>query len=139
MDTLRDKRYLLDSSGSRQAPWKAWKSWHHERASGADAAFFVTGATGLLGSWLVGGPARGAAPRSSAWCATGCRESELVDLGHSPRAANVVRGELEDFPLLLRALNEYEVDTVFHLGAQTIVGTALRSRSPRSRPTCAAP
>jgi CDP-glucose 4,6-dehydratase len=30
----------------------------------------------------------------------------------------------------VRALNEYEVDTVFHLGAQTIVGTA--SRSPLS-------
>ena len=38
-----------------------------------------------------------------------------------------VRGELEDHLLLLRALNEYEIDTVFHLGAQTIVGTAARS------------
>jgi CDP-glucose 4,6-dehydratase len=40
---------------------------------------------------------------------------------------NVVRGELEDYAVLLRALNEYEIDTVFHLGAQTIVGTAARS------------
>ncbi|MEP7347094.1 MAG: GDP-mannose 4,6-dehydratase, partial [Gemmatimonadaceae bacterium] len=38
-----------------------------------------------------------------------------------------VRGELEDYMLLLRALNEYEIDTIFHLGAQTIVGTANRS------------
>jgi CDP-glucose 4,6-dehydratase len=34
---------------------------------------------------------------------------------------------LEDGPLLTRVLNEYEIDTVFHLGAQTIVGTAARS------------
>jgi CDP-glucose 4,6-dehydratase len=38
-----------------------------------------------------------------------------------------VRGELEDYQTVLRALNEYEIDTVFHLGAQTIVGTASRS------------
>ena len=40
---------------------------------------------------------------------------------------NVVRGELEDYELLLRTLNEYEINTVFHLGAQTIVGTSARS------------
>jgi len=40
---------------------------------------------------------------------------------------NVVRGELEDQAACLRALNEYEIETVFHLGAQTIVGTASRS------------
>jgi CDP-glucose 4,6-dehydratase len=43
---------------------------------------------------------------------------------------NVVHGDLVDLPLLVRCLNEYEIDTVFHLGAQTIVGTA--SRSPLS-------
>jgi CDP-glucose 4,6-dehydratase len=39
----------------------------------------------------------------------------------------MVRGELEDYQILLRTLNEYEIDTVFHLGAQTVVGTAARS------------
>jgi CDP-glucose 4,6-dehydratase len=39
----------------------------------------------------------------------------------------MVRGDLEDIALLTRALNEYEIDSVFHLGAQTIVGTASRS------------
>ena len=38
-----------------------------------------------------------------------------------------MHGEMEDYALLLRALNEYEINTVFHLGAQTIVGTAARS------------
>lgn len=83
----------------------------------------VTGATGLLGSAMV--PellARGAevtclirdhVPRSPLW--TECRDR-----------VNRVTGALEDFPLLVRLINEYEIDTVFHLGAQTIVGTALR-------------
>ncbi len=37
---------------------------------------------------------------------------------------SVVSGSLEDTALVERALNEYEIDTVFHLGAQTIVPTA---------------
>ncbi len=41
--------------------------------------------------------------------------------------ATVVTGALEDYATVERALNEHEVSTVFHLGAQTIVGTALRS------------
>lgn len=37
---------------------------------------------------------------------------------------NSVFGDVTDFALVLRALNEYEIDTVFHLAAQTIVGIA---------------
>ena len=40
---------------------------------------------------------------------------------------DVVLGDLVDYESLVRALNEYEVKAVFHLGAQTIVGTANRS------------
>jgi CDP-glucose 4,6-dehydratase len=39
----------------------------------------------------------------------------------------VVRGDLVEPGVVVRALGEYEVDTVFHLAAQTIVGTANRS------------
>ncbi len=85
----------------------------------------VTGATGLLGSGLVGELlARGA----DVVCLV--RDwvpgSELVRSGDLARA-RIVRGELTDLELVLRALNEHEVDSVFHLGAQTIVGTAARS------------
>jgi len=38
-----------------------------------------------------------------------------------------VRGELEDVALIERTLNEYEIEVVFHLAAQTIVGIANRS------------
>jgi CDP-glucose 4,6-dehydratase len=40
---------------------------------------------------------------------------------------NIVRGDITDYPLLERSLNEYEVDTVFHLAAQTIVTIANRN------------
>ena len=85
----------------------------------------VTGATGLLGSWLTAELlARGARPVCLVrdWVP----DSEAVNSGTLSRCRQV-HGSLEDHELLLRALNEYEIDTVFHLGAQTIVGTASRS------------
>ena len=85
----------------------------------------VTGATGLLGSHLVEELlARGAAV--TCLVRDYVPRSRLVTAGLVDRVS-VVRGELEDFPLLLRAVNEHEIENVFHLGAQTIVGTAKRS------------
>ena len=40
---------------------------------------------------------------------------------------SVVHGCVENQPLLERALGEYEIQTVMHLAAQTIVGIANRS------------
>lgn len=86
---------------------------------------FVTGATGLLGSWLTEElVARGAGV--TALVRDWVPASRLVRRGTFERV-NVVRGALEDLDLLERAINEYEVDSVFHLGAQTTVGTAGRS------------
>jgi CDP-glucose 4,6-dehydratase len=86
---------------------------------------FVTGATGLLGSWLTEELLnRGA--RVTCLMRDWLPGSRLVTSGLWERT-NIVRGELEDYALLVRALNEYEIDSVFHLGAQTIVGTASRS------------
>lgn len=86
---------------------------------------FVTGAYGLLGSWLV-----------RALVARGDRVA-VLRRDRAPRSAlllegvedavDVVHGDLVDDGLVARALGEYEVDTVFHLAAQTIVGTANRS------------
>lgn len=93
-------------------------NWHGK-------TILVTGATGIVGSWLCRRMiAEGAEvvvlvrdwdPRS-----------ELVRSGTIQRA-RVVQGALEDYVSLERALSEHEVDTVFHLGAQAIVGVALRS------------
>jgi CDP-glucose 4,6-dehydratase len=86
---------------------------------------FVTGATGLLGSWMVDELlARGA--EVTCLVRDWVPNSRLISGGGLDRV-QTVRGELEDYQAVLRALNEYEIDTVFHLGAQTIVGTASRS------------
>lgn len=88
----------------------------------------VTGASGLLGSWLTEElVARGA--RVTCLVRDWVPDSRLLG-GDLLGRVNVVRGALEDLGVVLRALNEYEIDSVFHLGAQTIVGTA--SRSPLS-------
>ncbi len=89
---------------------------------------FVTGAYGLLGSWLakslVGRGARVTVLRRDEVSA-----SALV-LEGTERLVNVVHGDVLDAALLERALGEYEVDTVFHLAAQTIVGIANRVPTP---------
>lgn len=91
----------------------------------SDRNVFVTGATGLLGSWLVEALLEHGA-QVTCLVRDWVPASKLVRDGLLERT-NVVRGELEDLALLVRALNEYEIDTVFHLGAQTIVGAANRS------------
>ena len=105
-----------------------------ERSSPVDASeaydwrhshVFVTGASGLLGSALVGElVSRGA--EVTALVRDWVPASRLLQSTLSA-SINVVGGDLTDCALLTRALNEYEIDTVFHLGAQTIVGTAARS------------
>ena len=90
-----------------------------------DRNVLLTGCTGLLGSWLAQalvereanliGLIRDSVPRSNLYLS-----------GISERMT-VVRGEVEDERLLERTLNEYEVDSIFHLAAQTIVTIANRS------------
>ncbi len=90
---------------------------------------FITGATGLLGSHLtrllvdqgadVVALVRDSVPRSLFWSPD--------PAWNLSQRVTTVRGELENFQVLERAINEYEIDTVFHLGAQTIVGAANRS------------
>ena len=85
---------------------------------------FVTGAYGLLGSWLVKAlHARGA--RVTVLKRDAVSASALVAEG-TERLVNVVHGDVCDAALVERVLGEYEVDTVFHLAAQAIVGVANR-------------
>jgi len=85
----------------------------------------VTGATGLVGAWLVP-RLLSLGARVSLLVRDWDPESELIRSGTVSRC-RVVSGRLEEAADLERALVEHEVDTVFHLGAQTIVGAALRS------------
>jgi CDP-glucose 4,6-dehydratase len=84
----------------------------------------VTGASGLIGSWLVKDLlARGA--YVVALVRDADPQSELYRSGDI-REVSVVHGALEDFWTVERAINDHEIYTVLHLGAQTIVGTAHR-------------
>ena len=86
---------------------------------------FVTGCTGLLGSHLseslvvlgaeVTGLIRDQIPRN------------YLSMSNTIQRMNVVNGDVEDYDLIERSLNEYEIQTIFHLAAQTIVGTANRN------------
>ena len=85
---------------------------------------FVTGATGLLGGWMVKELlGRGAevvvlvrdSPPSCMFLRDGM-----------DKQVTVVNGSLADGALLRRVLAEYEIQDVFHLAAQAIVGVAKR-------------
>lgn len=85
----------------------------------------VTGAYGLLGSWLTRALLDDGA-RVAVLRRDDAPASALALEGTEARCT-VVRGDVRDLELLDRVLAEEEVDTVFHLAAQTIVGTAQRS------------
>lgn len=93
-----------------------------------DKRVFVTGATGIVGSWLTK-----ALVERGAYVVALVRDwdpqSNLIRTGIIERV-HVVSGALEDYTTLERAINEQEVDTVFHLGAQAIVTIANRSPLP---------
>ena len=88
----------------------------------------VTGACGFLGRWMVKElRAHGAYVVGLMRDQPGATRPALLP---ESQADYIVRGQLEDYECLLRALNEYEIETVFHLAAQPIVGVAYRN--PRS-------
>jgi nucleoside-diphosphate-sugar epimerase len=95
------------------------------RAFWRDRPTFVTRATGLAGGWLVKrlvdlGADVVCLVRD--WAPT----SELMSNGPVDRI-KIVRGDVRHQAALERALGEYEIDTVIHLAAQTIVTIANRN------------
>jgi CDP-glucose 4,6-dehydratase len=85
----------------------------------------VTGATGLVGGWLVKA-LLGAGAGVAALVRDPDHRSELYRSGAIGRVA-VVSGDVADMASLERAIDEDGPDTVFHLAAQPIVQVALRS------------
>jgi CDP-glucose 4,6-dehydratase len=90
-----------------------------------DRRVFVTGCTGLVGAWLTKALLdRGA--HVVGLVRDQVAGSELRRAGLDGRI-DIVRGGVESYELLERTLAEYEIQTVFHLAAQTIVGVANKS------------
>jgi CDP-glucose 4,6-dehydratase len=90
-----------------------------------DRRVFVTGCTGLVGAWTV----RALLDRGAhvvGLVRDQVAGSELVRSGLD-RRIDVVRGSVESAEFLERVMAEFEIQTVFHLAAQTIVGIANRS------------
>ena len=90
-----------------------------------DRPVLVTGGMGLVGAWLVKW-------LNAAGADVVCIVRDWVpqsELARSKQidAVKVVRGDVRDRPMLERVLGEYEIDTVIHLAAQTIVGIANRN------------
>jgi len=88
-------------------------------------SFLVTGAYGLLGGWLVKALVESGAQvcvlRRDATARSGLAAMDLE------RSVSVVHGDICSDGLVERALVDYEVDSVFHLAAQTLVGSANHS------------
>jgi len=90
-----------------------------------DRPTFVTGGSGLVGSWLV---QRLLDAGADVICLVRdwVPQSELFQHDLMSRV-KVVRGDVRDREVLERALGEYEANTVIHLAAQAIVGIANRN------------
>jgi len=85
---------------------------------------FVTGGTGLVGSWLVK-KLLGFRAQVVLLVKDINPHAEISRSGDIHKVA-ITYGNLEDFETLEHAINLYRVDTVFHLGAQTQVEVAQR-------------
>jgi len=90
------------------------KSWKGRRV-------FVTGGTGVVGTNLVT-RLEGLGAEVTALVRDWVPRTRVLGSWLSGEAGvNLVRGELEDYQFLERTIAEYEIEYIFHLGAQTIV------------------
>ncbi len=90
-----------------------------------DRPVFITGATGLFGGWLV-------RKLVEFNCDVVCLVRDWVPQSELVRSdfiskVKVVRGDVRDQALMERILGEYEIETIIHLAAQTIVTIANRN------------
>ena len=90
-----------------------------------DRRVFITGATGLVGYCLTRELVeKGADVVALVRDRVGASEFFRTKLNER---VTIVRGDVSDYLLMQRALAEYEIQTLFHLAAQTIVPIAART------------
>lgn len=89
-----------------------------------DKRVFITGAAGLLGSWLTTELVNRGADIVGL-IRDQVTQSPLVSSG-TINQITIAHGDICDYMAMERILAEYEIDTIFHLAAQTQVGIANR-------------
>jgi CDP-glucose 4,6-dehydratase len=96
------------------------KAWKGRKA-------LVTGGTGVVGTNLVN-RLEGLGAEVTALVRDWVPRARILGYWLSGESGvNLIRGELEDYPLLERTIAEYEIEFIFHLGAQAIVATGNAS------------
>src|SRR5438105_1188386 len=90
-----------------------------------DRRVFITGCTGLVGAWTT----RALVERGAHVVGLVRDQVSGSELRRSglDQHMDIVQGQVESERFLERLLTEYEIQTVLHLAAQTIVGVANRS------------
>lgn len=85
----------------------------------------VTGASGFIGSWL----AKALIERNAqvTTIVRDLKKKSNLDILNIREKINIIKGDITDYDLVLRVLNEFEIDTCFHLAAQSIAQTAEKS------------
>lgn len=89
----------------------------------------ITGASGFVGSWLSKSLVEKKA-NVIALVRDHVPDSPLIYMDTYPKLKAVVDGDIIDHDTVNRVFNEYDIDTCFHLAAQTIVGAANREPIP---------
>jgi len=104
----------MENMGRLKGSWKGRK-------------VFVTGGTGVVGTNLVN-RLEGLGAEVTALVRDDVPKTRVLGAWLSgDSGVNLVRGGLENYQLLERAIAEYEAEYIFHLGAQTIVTTGNAS------------
>lgn len=86
---------------------------------------FVTGADGFIGGWLAKTLADSGA--NVAVVVRDIKKKSSLDIMQIRGKVNIVLGDIIDYKICERIINEYKIDTCFHLAAQAIVGIANKS------------
>lgn len=86
---------------------------------------FVTGADGFIGSWLASDLV---SKKANVFALVrDFRKDAGYDILGITDKITLIQGDLADYALMGRALNEYSIDSCFHLAAQALVQIANRS------------
>ncbi len=85
---------------------------------------FITGSDGFIGSWLANGLAEKKA--NVTLITRDIKKSSGYKLLGLEDKANIVIGDITNYELVKRVINEYEIEICFHLAAQALVQTAVR-------------